>query len=327
MSAKKIWLCYLSVVLWQLPIKAQNIERKYFHNYGFSIEIPSKWEFATKNFALTNTFFLSYPLSDKQEPLALFEAIGMTITNDEAWQNLLEQQLKFLAQQSDNYALLLDANRFVPNLYLPYQFISFKTKAHKGTPASQTNILFIRKNRDIFILKASSTIEQWSTYSPSFERIFSSFRPENTHYLNRALGYQITIPPQYSFTVSENEESIEIFSAIENPITGILRFMVLPNSEQNLSDYVAKEALETIITYNNGKDIPIEQSNVANMQLSHFAYYAPQDDNSKGLYVKNCYFQHNDMVMLFSLSCQTAEKLRYERLLQQMLEQLEWKNH
>lgn len=307
--------------LFWADVFAQNIARHAF-SAGFSVEIPTQWRYSEKNYDLTNTYFIAHDWQNEQSR-AIVELIGLQLSDNQTWDDFLRTQLNNLVDDTLNYNIMLDGARHYP-LYVPYNYLSFSTQSTEQFSDTYTQLLLIRRARQVFVIKATTATNLLSDYNAIFNKIFNSFKLESQQYANPQGKYKLSIPASYSI-VTENTANnylqiVPTAEAANDTVSASISLIYLPtNDSTTLNDWVANEALDVMLQYTNGQN-PIEQDTiffVSKIPVKSLKYTAmigttPVD-------VENYYWFLADKQYILSATYQTKQKKATQKMLQSII--------
>lgn len=305
---------------------AQNIERHVFAA-GFSVEIPKSWRYSEKNYELTNTYFIAHDWQNEQS-LAVVEMIGLVLSEGETWEAFLGSQLNNLLDDTLNYNIMSDGARNYP-LYLPYNYISFSTQLPDKFSDTYTQLLLVRRGRQVFVIKATTATNLLTTYNSSFDKIFNSFKLETQQYANLLGKYTLWVPPSYSIIsadVASNElQIIPTTEAHKDTVSALISLVYLPtNDTTTLADWVANQSLDIMLQYTDGQ-IPIEQDTTffaSQTPIKSLKYTTTVDKTP--VVVENYYWFLFDNQYILSATYQPKQKTATQKMLQNLINTCKW---
>lgn len=218
---------------------------------------------------------------------------------------------------------MLDGARHYP-LYVPYNYLSFSTQSNNQFSDTYTQLLLIRRARQVFVVKATTATNLLSDYNTIFNKIFNSFKLESQQYTNPQGKYKLSIPASYSI-VTENTANnylqiVPTAEAANDTVSASISLIYLPtNDSTTLNDWVANEALDVMLQYTNGQN-PIEQDTtffvsktpVKSLKYATTIGTTPVD-------VENYYWFLADKQYILSATYQTKQKKATQKMLQSII--------
>ncbi len=307
--------------LFWVDVFAQNIARHAF-SAGFSVEIPTQWRYSEKNYELTNTYFIAHDWQNEQSR-AIVELIGLQLSDNQTWDDFLRTQLNNLVDDTLNYNIMLDGARHYP-LYVPYSYLSFSTQSTEQFSDTYTQLLLIRRARQVFVIKATTASNLLSDYNTIFNKIFNSFKLETQQYTNPQGKYKLSVPASYSIvtqnTANNYLQIVPTAEAANDTVSASISLIYLPtNDSTTLNDWVANEALDVMLQYTNGQN-PIEQDTTffaSNTPVKVLKYATTI--GTTPIDVENYYWFLADKQYILSATYQTKQKKATQKMLQSII--------
>ena len=313
---------FLFVGAWLLfhTLSANSLERYPFPEHGFSMELPTDWTVAEKNFGLTSIYFIAYQLTADNHFGVFMESSGLQLPTGVSAADFANQQFRQLAADKTYTSVWQDSVQW---LSAPLTSRRFVAQAETASGTVETQLFLVVHHRQAFAFKVALHGTDNAATRQTLEAVFRSFQLEPTLLRNKAFGYELRIPPNLAYTINETNSTVELTLAAEvelEPPTVLFQLLTLQNAQQeSLIEMVVRDELEVNLQYNAPTKTHFGPT-TDGKAVGELRYATVVEGQTKSII--SYYLEQKDLVYVFTLTCPQAETAIYEQLLHEMVTSL-----